>query len=127
MSSIKQQMNFLIPCHPICSYLLYLLTFLSNQLELLLTRRLSLKIFFPVINFRSFTTISYCSSYFSNVPNRKANIFKPDWSKFNHEEFILDYFSLDWSHTLKLQNNNIDASLQNFSDSMSNILDKYAI
>ena len=54
---------------------------------------------------------------FSNVPNSKTNIFERDWSKFNHEEFILDYFSVDWPHKLKLQNNNIDASFQNFFDS----------
>ena len=50
---------------------------------------------------------------FSNVPNRKTNIFECDWSEFNHEEFILDY-SVDWPHTLKLHNNNIDAPFQNF-------------
>ena len=35
---------------------------------------------------------------FSNVPNRKNNIFEHDWSKLNREEFILDYLSLDWPH-----------------------------
>ena len=49
-----------------------------------------------------------------------------DCSKFNHKEFILDYFSVDWPHTLKLHNNNIDASTQNVFDSTSNILDKHA-
>ena len=39
----------------------------------------------------------------SNVPNRKTNIFEDDWSKFNIEEFILDYCSVDWSHTLKFR------------------------
>ena len=63
---------------------------------------------------------------FSNFPDRKTNIFERDWSKFNHQQFILDYFSVDWSHTLKLQNNNINASFQNFFDSMSIILDKHA-
>ena len=62
----------------------------------------------------------------SNVPNRKTNIFEDDWSKFNIEEFILDYCSVDWSHTLKLQNNKVDASFPNHFDSMSNILDKHA-
>ena len=56
---------------------------------------------------------------FSNAPNRKNNIFECDWPKFNHEEFIPDYFSVDWPHTLKLQNNNVDASFQNFFDSLS--------
>ena len=70
----------------------------SNQLELLLTQRVSLI------------------------------IFKRDWywSRFNHEKFILDYFSVDWLHTLKLQNNNIDASFQSFFDSMNNTPDKHA-
>ena len=40
----KAEMNFLIPCHPICSYLI-----LFNQLELLLTQRLSLIRSFPII------------------------------------------------------------------------------
>ena len=35
------------------------------------------------------------------------------------------YGSVDWPHTLKLQNNNIDASLQNFLDYMKNILQKH--
>ena len=63
---------------------------------------------------------------FSNVPNSKTNITECDWSKFNHEEFILDYYSEDWLYTLKLQNNIIDASFQNFFDSMNNIFDKHA-
>ena len=45
LSSIKQQMNFLIPYHPICCYLIF-----SNQPELLLTQRLSLIIFVPIIS-----------------------------------------------------------------------------
>ena len=62
----------------------------------------------------------------SNVPNRKTNIFEDDWSKFNIEEFILDYCSVDWCHTSKLQNHKVDASFPNLFDSMSNILDKHA-
>ena len=126
--SIKQQINFLIPCHPKCSYLT-----LSNQLELLLTQILIDNIFSYYISLRKFksnhfrllTTISHCTTY-SNVPNRKTNIFERDWSKFYHEELMLDYFTVDWPQTLKLQNNNIDASFQNFFDSMSNIFDKHA-
>ena len=38
---------------------------------------------------------------------------------------FLVYFSVDWPHTLKLQNNNTDASFQNVFDSMDNILDKH--
>ena len=59
--------------------------------------------------------------FFSNLSNRKTTIFERDWSKFNHEEFILDHVSVDWSHTLKLQNNSTGASFQFFLDSMNNI------
>ena len=40
---------------------------------------------------------------FSNAPNKKSNIFERDWSKFNCEEFIQDYFAIDSPHILKLQ------------------------
>ena len=63
---------------------------------------------------------------FSNDLNKKSNIFERDWSKFNRKEFILDYFAIDWSHFLKLQNNDTNISFQNFFDSMSRILDEHA-
>ena len=66
------------------------------------------------------------SHIFSNVPNKKFNIFELDWSKFNREEFILDYFAIDWPHILKLQNNDTNTSFQNFFDSLNRILDKHA-
>ena len=119
MSSIKQQMNFLIHCHPIWSYLI-----LSNQLESLLTKRLSLIIFLPIMSHLPQFLIA--SHLFSNVSNRKTNTFERDWSKFNREEFTLEYFSVDWPHTLKVLNNNINASFQNFYDCMNNILHKHA-
>ena len=44
------------------------------------------------------------------LPTKKFNIFnvtgqnsKRDWSKFNHEEFILDCFGIDWPHVPKLE------------------------
>ena len=63
---------------------------------------------------------------FSNAPNKKSNIFELDWSKLNREEFILDYFAIDWPHILKLQNNDTNTSFQIFFDSMSRILDEHA-
>ena len=62
---------------------------------------------------------------FSNAPNKKSKIFERDWSKFNHEDFILDFFAVDSPHILKLQNNDINTSFQNFFDSMSRILNKH--
>ena len=63
---------------------------------------------------------------FSRAPNKKSNIFERDWSKFNHGEFILDYFAIDWPHILKLQKNDTNTSFQYFFDSMNRILDKHA-
>ena len=31
-----------------------------------------------------------------NILGNKSNIYERDWSKFVHENFILDYFSVDW-------------------------------
>ena len=39
---------------------------------------------------------------FSNPPLNKANIFERDGSNFDQENFILDYFSIDWDVALKL-------------------------
>ena len=35
---------------------------------------------------------------FSNPPSTKLNIFEKDWSKFDQENFILDYLSVDWEN-----------------------------
>ena len=63
---------------------------------------------------------------FPNAPNKISNIVGRNWSKFNLEEFILDYFAIDWPHILKLQNNDTNTSFQIFFDSMSRILDEHA-
>ena len=31
-----------------------------------------------------------------------------EWFKFDHEKFILDYFSYDWNGTLKIEEHNIE-------------------
>ena len=113
MNNIKQLMNSLILCHLICSYLI-----LSNQLELPPIQSLLLTIFFSnyifqeIISGNLTSTISdhlpqflIAPHIFSNAPNKKSNIFELDWSKFNCEESILDYFAIDWPNILKLQNN----------------------
>ena len=45
---------------------------------------------------------------FSNPASNKSNIYEKDWSKFVQENFILDYFSLDWN---SLINNDKDVNL----------------
>ena len=41
---------------------------------------------------------------FGNIPGNKSNIYERDWSKFDQENFILDYFSVNWRICLKLMN-----------------------
>ena len=45
---------------------------------------------------------------FSIPPSNKSNIYERDWSNFKQENFILDYFSVDWN---SLINNDKDVTL----------------
>ena len=45
---------------------------------------------------------------FGNTTSNKSNIYERDWSKFDHENFILDYFSIDWEDLLKTDELNVD-------------------
>ena len=51
---------------------------------------------------------------FSKTPSNKSNIFERDWSNFDQENFILDHFSTSWKETLKIKEQNIDYSTENF-------------
>ena len=132
MSSIKQQINFLIPCHPICSYLVLCIVLqITFHSKTIIDNIFSNCISQDIVSGNLTATISdhlpqflIAPHIFPNVPIRKNNVFDHDWSKFNHKEFILDYSSVDWPHTLKLQT--ITSSFQNFFYSTSNILDKHA-
>ena len=45
---------------------------------------------------------SIIPNMFSNIPGNKSNIYERDWSKFDRENFILDYFSVEWEDLLKI-------------------------
>ena len=47
---------------------------------------------------------------FGNISGNKSNIYERDWSKFDQENFVLDYFSLDWEDLLKIDEPNVDNS-----------------
>ena len=51
---------------------------------------------------------------FSNPPSNKSNIYERDWSNFDQENFILDYFSIDWNETLKSKNKILTTPLKYF-------------
>ena len=55
---------------------------------------------------------------FGNIPNNKSNIYERDWSKFDQENFILDYFSVDWEDLLKTKI---------YLDNINMLLDTYAL
>ena len=58
---------------------------------------------------------------FRNSPSNKSNHFERDWSNFNQENFILDYFSVNW-RDINLQKNDVNNSLQSFFDSTNDLL-----
>ena len=63
---------------------------------------------------------------FTNSPSNKSNYFECDWSNFNQENYIVDYFSVNWKNTINLQKNDVDHSLQSFFDSVNGLLKIHA-
>ena len=66
------------------------------------------------------------SNIFSNHPSNKSNIYGRDWSNFDQENFILDYFSINWNETLKTEEQNIDYSTEIFLNKINELLDNFA-
>ena len=64
---------------------------------------------------------------FANPPSNKSNAFERDWSKFDQENFILNYFAIDWSKLLNLDEKNVDLTTNNFLNAMNSLLSKYAL
>ena len=78
-------------------------------------------------------TISYhmpqfaiISNMFGYIPGNNSNIYERDWSKFDQENFILDYFSVDWEDLLKINELNADNSTKIYLDKINMLLDTYA-
>ena len=63
---------------------------------------------------------------FVNILGNKSNIHERDWSKFDREIFILDYFSVDWEDLLEIDELNADNSTQMYLDKINKLLDTYA-
>ena len=49
---------------------------------------------------------------FGNTASNKSNIYERDWSKSDHENFILDYLSIYWEDLLKIVELSVDISTQ---------------
>ena len=62
---------------------------------------------------------------FANILGNKSNIHERDWSKFDQQNFILDYFSVDWEDLLKINELNADNSTKIYFDKVNMLLDTY--
>ena len=62
----------------------------------------------------------------SNALCNKSNILERDWSEFNKENFILDYFDKNWSQIFELDQHNVNLSMDSYLDHMNAILDIHA-
>ena len=60
-----------------------------------------------------------------NFLPKKHNIMKRDRSKFNKEDFILDYLSIDWDETLELDVENVNLSFNRFLSAINDLLDRH--
>ena len=63
---------------------------------------------------------------FGNILGNKSNIYKRDWSKFDQENFIVDYFSVDWEDLLKIDELNADNSAKIYLDKINMLLGNYS-
>ena len=62
---------------------------------------------------------------FGNISGNKSKICERDWSKFDQENFILDYFSVDWEVLLKIDERSVDNSTKMYLDRSNMLLDTY--
>ena len=69
---------------------------------------------------------SIIPNMFGNIPGNKSNIYERGWSKFDRENFILVYFSVEWEDLLKIDEINADKSTKTFLDKINMLLDTYA-
>ena len=62
----------------------------------------------------------------ANILGNKSNIYERDWFKFDQENFILDYFSVEWEDLLKIDDLKADNSTKIYLDKINMLLDTYA-
>ena len=69
---------------------------------------------------------SIIPNMFGNIPGDKSNIYERGWSKFERENFILDYLSVEWED-LKIDELNADSSTKKFLDKINVLVNTYAL
>ena len=60
---------------------------------------------------------------FGNISGNKYNIYDRDWSKFDRENFIPDYVSVDWENLLKIDKLNPGNLTKIYLDTINMLLD----
>ena len=70
--------------------------------------------------------LAIIANTFGDILGNKSNIYERHWSKFDQENFILDYFSVDWKGLLKIDDLNAGNSTQVCLDKINMLLDTYA-
>ena len=63
---------------------------------------------------------------FFNASYPKSNNYERDWSRFDPENFVLDYFSVEWDNVLISPNTNTEKSYKTFLEKFESLLDTYA-
>ena len=63
---------------------------------------------------------------FGNITGNKSKIYERGWSKFDRENFILDYFSVEWEDLLKIDELNADNSTKMYLEKINMLLNTYA-
>ena len=65
---------------------------------------------------------SIIPNMFGNISDNKYNIYERDWSKFDRQNFILDYFFVDWDDLLKIDELDADNSSKMYLDKIDILL-----
>ena len=63
---------------------------------------------------------------FFNASYPKSNNYERDWSRFDQENFVLDFFSVEWDNILLLPNTDTEKSYKAFLEKFESLLDTYA-
>ena len=63
---------------------------------------------------------------FFNASYPKSNNYERDWARFDQENFVLDYFSVEWDNFLLSPNTNTEKSFKTFIEQFESLLDTYA-
>ena len=91
----------------------------------------SLITYFPVIIRKRqfllvFHSFFFIPSIFTDPVSSKSNIYERDRSKFNNQDFILDYFEKDRDSIFNVSRHDIDLAFNNFLMNMNELLDNHA-